>query len=176
MQYCHEFIIKHAKTQSDVNAYYNQGCDIVHPERCLGILARGTDYTILHPPGEKRQPTIEELFVKIEEFETEFGKHDIFLVTEDENIYVAFQKQFGKRLRSVPFDQRINNYDGKNYLSRSKLIQDPIKGGCVYIAKLLILSECKYFIGGMTSGTRYACIMNNQKFEYSYIFDLGVYQ
>ena len=175
INYIHTLIEKHVSFGESILKLVNLGEEMVNPEGCIGVLARGTDYTILQPPGELVQPSPDQIVKKINEYDELYGKKDIFLVTEDFTIFTYFEEKFGNRLKRVSFDILVKDYDGRDYLSRTGAFKDPISSCSVYIAKLLLLSKCRYFIGGLTSGTKLSFVMNNNQYEDSFVFYLGQY-
>lgn len=89
---------------------------------CLGVYLRGTDYVKLKPSGEYRQPDINEVIVKIDEFIQKHEINKIFLVTEDYSYYDILKKRYGNNLIIVSYDSFIKDYDGKDYLSKSNVL------------------------------------------------------
>ena len=140
---------------------------------------RGTDYVKLKPSGHPVQPTIKQAEEIINDYINKYEIEKIFLVTEDGTIYKDIKQIYGDRCVIVTFDSFVNNYDGKNFLSHDKSINDlnasPYKRGLNYLVKLLILSKCAYFIGGDTMGSWAACTFSDKNFKDKYVFQLGVY-
>lgn len=142
---------------------------------CIGVYIRGTDYVKLRPSGEYVQPTVEQVKVKIRLFVQTYNAQ-IFLVTEDGDIYDEVKHEFGDLLRTVSFDTYIRNYEGNDVLSKSNVLDSDIKQrGQKYLAKMILLSKCKYLISSMTQGAKFSYILNDGKYEDEYIFDLGLY-
>lgn len=150
------------------------------PENTLALYMRGTDYTSLKPPGHPVQPSVQQAVEKINEF---LEKHEeiqnIFLVTEDGKIYEEIQNIYKEKCIITSFDSFIQNYDGKNYLSHDESIKElansAYERGLNYLIKLIILSKCKFFVGGNTMGSWAACAFSEKNFEDKHIFDLGMY-
>jgi len=146
---------------------------------CLGLYLRGTDYVSLKPAGHPIQPTCEQAITVVDEFVQKYQIQKIFLVTEDYNIYRKIKEYYGEKCIVPSFDTYVKNYDGKNYLSKtnslSELDESPYKRGLYYLIKLIILSQCGYFVGGNTMGAWSACIFSNKEFKDKYIFNLGLY-
>lgn len=68
------------------------------PDRTIGVLIRGTDYTVSHLAGHTIMATPEQVMEKIREFELT-GKYDhIFLATEDVHILEKMKEYCGDRL------------------------------------------------------------------------------
>ena len=53
-------------------------------------------------------------------------------------------------------------------------VVDAYQEGMDYLVTIVTLSKCNCFVGGHTSGT-VGVILMNEKFDYQYIFDLGLY-
>lgn len=47
-----------------------------------------------------------------------------FLVTEDGNVYDDLRNKFGEYIKIVSYDSFIYDYDGKDVLSRSNVLED----------------------------------------------------
>lgn len=144
-------------------------------EECLGVYIRGTDYIKLKPSGEYIQPSIDQMKNKISDF---INKYDapIFLVTEDGNIYDALMDEFGEKIRTVSYDTFIREYDGKDVLSKSNVLEENKKlRGQKYLAKMILLSKCKYLITSITQGSKFSYALNDGKYIDEYVFNLGLY-
>ena len=145
-------------------------------EDCIGVYIRGTDYVKLKPAGEFKQPDIQDVIIKVREFTQKYPDRKIFLVTEDEEYYDKIKSEFVDKLLIVSFDSFISGYDGKNYLSKTKLLNDDKKRrGIDYLVKIVMLSRCKYLISSITMGSIAAYCFNGGQYEEDYIFDLGFY-
>lgn len=145
----------------------------------IGLYLRGTDYTALKPAGHQIQPTVEQAVRVVDDFIKKYQVDKIFLVTEDGNIYKKIKEVYKDRCIIVSFDSFVESYDGKNFLSHDKSIDElnssPYKRGLMYLVKLLILSKCAYFIGGDTMGSWATMIFAGNGYRDRYVFDLGVY-
>ena len=143
---------------------------------CIGVFLRGTDYVKLRPVGEPIQPDADAVIDKIEEYRKHLGDIPVFLVTEDDEIYQRFVKRV-RNLYIASFDTFIKEYKGQDYLAFSGVLPDnKIDLGRKYLAKIKLLSMCRYFIGSIASGSRAALIMNNNNYKSEYIFDIGLYK
>ena len=100
----------------------------------------------------------------------------VFLVTEDGNIYDDLRNKFGEYIKIVSYDSFIYDYDGKDVLSRSNVLEDDKKlRGQKYLVKMILLSRCKYLISSITQGSKFSYALNGGKYVDEYIFDLGLY-
>lgn len=148
-------------------------------EKTLGLYLRGTDYIKLRPAGHPVQPTTRQAIEKADEMMRRHGLEYVFLVTEDAEIYKEIKKYFGQKLKIVSYDSFINNYEGAGFLSQdekivSQLAASPYQRGMNYLAKLIILSRCKYFVGGNTCGS-WAAQVFSDGYADSFVFELGIY-
>lgn len=144
-------------------------------EECLGVYIRGTDYIKLKPSGEYIQPSVDQMKNKISDF---INKYDvpIFLVTEDGNIYDTLKDEFGDQIRTVSYDTFIRDYDGKDVLSKSNILEENKKlRGQKYLVKMILLSKCKYLITSITQGSKFSYALNDGKYIDEYVFNLGLY-
>jgi len=144
-------------------------------EECIGVYIRGTDYVKLKPSGEYVQPSVSQMKCKIREFENKYNA-PIYLVTEDGDIFDELKNEFGETIKIVSFDTFIRNYEGKDVLSKSNVLEKNKKmRGQKYLAKMILLSKCKYFISSMTQGSKFSYILNDGKYVDEYVFDFGMY-
>lgn len=144
-------------------------------KNCIGLYVRGTDYVKLRPSGEYVQPNIDQVKQKVSQFIDKY-QTTIFLVTEDGKIYDELIQSFGDYIKIVSYDTFIRNYDGKEVLSKSNVLEDDKKiRGQKYLVKMILLSKCKYLISSMTQGSKFSYLLNDGKYEDEYIFDLGLY-
>ncbi len=148
---------------------------IIDINRCIGVYVRGTDYIKLKPSGEYVQPNIRLVEEKIDDFNKKYNA-PIFLVTEDGDIYDSLVKKYGSIIRIVSFDSFIRNYDGKDVLSKSSVLDEDKKlRGQNYLVKMILLSRCKYLISSITQGSKFSYALNGGKYVDEYIFNLGLY-
>lgn len=142
-------------------------------ERVLGVLSRGTDYIFSKPKGHPVQPDKEQILNKAEEIFLEKNCDKIFLATEDESYYKLFKEKFGKKLYTI--NQKFLNYQGGAYGKEKYLsIDDKYKSGESYLLTILLLSKADCLCAGCTSATVGALLLT-QGYEYTYLFDLGIY-
>lgn len=153
----------------------NKEANRIDIDTCIGVYVRGTDYIRLKPSGEYVQPNVQQVEEKIADFIDKY-KAPIFLVTEDGDIYDSLVKKFGSIIKIVSFDSFIRNYDGRDVLSKSNVLEDNKKmRGQNYLVKMILLSRCKYFISSITQGSKFSYALNGGKYVDEYIFDLGLY-
>lgn len=159
----------------DVLRLVDQEAESLQIEKCIGVYIRGTDYVKLKPSGEYVQPSVDQMKCKIHEFENRYNA-PIFLVTEDGDIFDKLKDEFGETIKIVSFDTFIRNYEGKDVLSRSNVLEKDKKlRGQKYLAKMILLSRCRYLITSITQGSKFSYILNSGKYVDEYAFDLGLY-
>lgn len=170
-----EMLCEHIRFSDEVLSIVNKEATGLNISECIGVYIRGTDYVKLKPSGEYVQPSVDQMKCKIHEFENKYNA-PIFLVTEDGDIFDNLKKEFGDIIRIVSFDTFIRNYEGKDVLSKSDVLEKDKKlRGQKYLAKMILLAKCKYFVGSMTQGSKFSYILNNGNYSDEYIFDLGLY-
>ena len=144
-------------------------------DNCIGVYVRGTDYIKLKPSGEYVQPDVKQVEEQIVKFTDKYNA-PVFLVTEYGNIYDELAERFGDKIRIVSFDSFIRNYEGKDVLSKSNVLdEDKKQRGQKYLVKMILLSRCKYLISSITQGSKFSYALNGGKYMDEYIFDLGLY-
>lgn len=174
---CNHLILDNFCYSSEIEQLLDKEIKDLLIEQCIGVYLRGTDYVKLKPAGESIQPTVDMVIDKIWEFSKKYNNPPIFLVTEDRTIYEKIKSVFSSKLRLVSFDSFIDNYDGKDFLSKSNVFTKDMKTvGMEYLTKMILLSKCKYLISSITCGSRVSYVLNGNKYEDKYIFDLGLYQ
>ena len=145
-------------------------------DRVLGVLCRGTDYTALRPHMHPVQPEIEDVIIKAKEVMQEYSCNKIFLATEDSGIYDRLVGEFGDIV--VTNSHKMYGQTGNMVLA--DIEDDRPDGarlrGLEYLTTISILSQCNCMIGGATNGTWYAKVLNGGKYEYNYIWNLGLYE
>lgn len=142
-------------------------------KRTLGIFLRGTDYVKLRPKGHFVQPNIEQVIKKVNEYLSTYPIQQIFVVTEDAEVYQHFRMQFGSMVFCSD-GNFVKEYNAKDYLSKS-LKDDPYERGLNYLIRLLLLSECDDLITSLTNGSLFALLMKEGEYQNQYIFQLGTY-
>lgn len=173
---CNKLIHNNISLSSEAHQIIDEQYRSLNINSCIGVYIRGTDYIKLKPSGEHVQPDIESVIEKTKEFLNKYPGNKIFLVTEDFENYSRMKKEFGDLLKITDFDTFIQNYNGKDFLSKSDVLNKNKKErGMDYLVKMVLLSKCKYLISSITMGSIAAYAMNGNKYEDSYIFDLGLY-
>ena len=138
----------------------------------IGVLARGTDYTMCCPHGHPVQPTARQLIDMVNKYSAE-GHFDekIYLVTEDRRIADEFRREYGDRL--ILARQSFVDYQG-GLLCENKLIKHNKEHGLAYLKAIVDLSRCSSIFAGRTNGALGAFLLS-KGFQKTYFFDLGVY-
>lgn len=177
----HNFLFKQIDFNETVKNLAKQEISSLRLEstKTLGLYLRGTDYTALKPSGHPVQPTVEQAIRIVDEFLEKYNLDIIFLVTEDGQIYNQIKDKYGDMCVITSYDSFVEHYDGKRFLSHDKCIAElndsPYVRGLNYMAKLLILAQCGYFVGGDTMGSWATMIFAGDKYKDKYIFNLGTY-
>ena len=168
-----EFLIFNDETklylEKKANEAFNGANDV------LGVLLRGTDYTKRQTYEEFIQPNTKTIINEAKKLLAEGKFKKVYLATEDKFIYEEFKKEFGELLIENRQYMYSTNYDSEKYLSEIKVDRKNHNYNLAleYLASLYILSKCKGFLGGMTSGTRIAYLLSD--WQFCKIYDLGRY-
>lgn len=175
-QKSYEILKKNLAFSDEVLELLESEAEVLDIDNCIGVYVRGTDYVKLRPSGEYVQPNVKQVEEQISKFIEKY-QAPIFLVTEDGNIYDELVKDFGNSIRIVSYDSFVRNYDGKDVLSKSNVLDDDKKQrGQKYLVKMILLSRCKYLISSITQGAKFSYSLNGGKYEDEYIFNLGLYK
>jgi hypothetical protein len=106
--------------------------------KILGILMRGTDYTALKPATHPIPPEPEIVIRDIEILIKNITYEWIFITTEDDKIREVFINKFGRKIKYLAYNKRINyNITEKQYFAYN----ENIKGNIGYIKIYLIFSK-----------------------------------
>lgn len=154
----------------------NLGIDL---KNTIGLYLRGTDYIRLKPSGHPVQPTVNQAIDIVDEYMEKYETTNIFLVTEDGEIYDAIKTKYGDKCITPSFDKYIYGYKGNKFISKDNCINDlaadAYERGMQYLIKMIILSECGYLVGGNTNGMWAVNVFAKKHFKDRFIFDLGMY-
>ncbi len=146
-------------------------------QNVLGVLARGTDYSVIKTKGEQIQPSVKDIISKIKEYLKKYPEiTKIYLATEDDFIFKSIKSQFGDMIIDNNQYRYVYDSKAKQYLCDIDVERENhcYNLALEYLASLYILSKCKYFIGGRTSGTKMLWIMQDS-WQDLYIWSLGRY-
>lgn len=143
-------------------------------DKVLGVKCRGTDYSAGKPKNHPIQPTPEQALQKAEEI---FQRQDctkVFLATEDAAFYKIFREKFGDKLITNKTDYQKyqggstgkEEYEGENGGKRA---------GMEYLITTMLLAKCNCLCAGCVSAT-VAALLLTEGYEYTYLFDLGIYE
>lgn len=171
----YDLLFNNLRFSNDVLKAVETEAQNIDVDKCIGVYVRGTDYVRLKPSGEYIQPNVRQVEEQIIKFVNKYNA-PIFLVTEDGEIYDSLVSKFGKSIRTVSYDSFIYNYDGKDVLSKSNVLEVNKKlRGQRYLVKMILLSKCKYLISSITQGSKFSYALNGGKYIDEYIFNLGLY-
>jgi hypothetical protein len=171
-----DFVVLNAETQQYVD---NEFDTLLKGKRVLGVLCRGTDYVQSHPYGHPVQPETTDVIALAKEKMAALGLDYIYLATEEKRIESQFKEAFPNKIivnKRTYFDdafysqQKTSIYQVFDTSSVSIHID-----GLQYLSSICLLSKCDALIGGNCGGSAAALYMNNMKYEYWHLFDLGLY-
>jgi hypothetical protein len=137
----------------------------------LGVMSRSTMFNVLF--GHNTVPEIDELIEKTKILSKDWGMEYVFLSTEEEPVVELFKNEFGDKL-IMSKRRRFSTINKKIPLINEKGESARYLSGLEYIIDTILLSRCDSVICPVTSGSMAALILNNNRFAYKYIFDLGI--
>jgi len=171
----YKVLSKYIELTDEVKNMFAMEKEIIAPEECLGLYLRGTDYTRLKPWGHPIQPSVDEIKEKIDEIMQDSGIKRIFLVTEDADIKKQVINEYGDAVCTINEDYCWSEYTGKMIMETIQKYGDVEKNNILYLVKILLLSQCKAFVGGITNGSVTALAYNADHYEWKYVYNKGLY-
>ncbi len=143
-------------------------------DKVLGVKCRGTDYVSGRPKNHPIQPSPEQALGKAKEIFEERKCTKVFLATEDLKYYRVFKDYFGSNL--ITNKTEYMTYQGGS-TGREEYEQENAGyiSGLEYLITTMLLAKCDCLCAGCVSGTVGALLLT-EGYEYTYLFDLGIYQ
>ncbi len=159
---------------------------VLNGKKTLGILARGTDYTLLRIGDNRIHASVPQMVPTIRRWMREGNYEQIFLATEDADIYEAMRSEFPQNLIVIAQERhsmaQLKEY-GSNLLADLEVklntgseYEEKLEDTTVnYFYALVILSKCDGFLcSGQCNGYEVVQSFNHGRFEKSYMFSVGV--
>lgn len=143
-------------------------------DKVLGVKCRGTDYTNGKPKNHPIQPTPEQAVSKAEEIFASKGCTKVFLATEDAMFYEVFKEKFGDRLIANKTDY-MKYQGGSTGKEEYEQENGGYRAGMEYLITTMLLARCDCLCAGCVSATVGALLLT-EGYEYTYLFDLGIYE
>ena len=143
-------------------------------DKVLGVKCRGTDYANGKPKNHPIQPTPEQALARADEIMKEYGCTKVFLATEDAAFYKLFSKHFGDKLivNKTSYMQYQGGSMGKEEYEGH---DSAYESGMEYLITTMLLARCDCLCAGCVSATVGALLLT-EGYEYTYLFDLGIYE
>ena len=169
--------------KKDVQEYFDFEYEtLIKGKRVLGVLCRGTDYIMTKPAGHPVQPPIEDVINLTNKIIEEMNVEFIYLATEEAAIVQMFDEQFPNKVitnKRLYYDSYYDLYNENEEAKISnvhfKRENDSYYKSLEYLSSVNLLSKCCGLIAGNCGGSRAALYLNGGRYEYSYLFDLGLY-
>lgn len=177
---CHFVVLNDA-----TNDYFNDEYEKLfnNKGKIIGVLCRGTDYTVNKPKNHPVQPEVSEIIEKVRETIIKYSCTYIYLATEEESIKKQFEEAFPGKILTNKRKYYDGFYDLKKDGGDDTRISwvhfdrnnDSYYKSLEYFSSINLLSKCDLLVAGNTGGSRMAMVLNNNRYEYAYLFDKGVY-
>ena len=169
-----ELMHKYVKLKPEIN----QGCDdyinkTFSSQKVLGVLCRGTDYTVSKPSLHPIQPEPEDVIRDAKELMKKYDLQLIYLATEDENIWNMFNEAFPGIIVSYQ-KKHFSTTSGENINDIANENSSPYIRNREYLTSIAILSKCNVLLAGATGGSIGALLMSDH-YEFYHIYQLGTY-
>jgi hypothetical protein len=173
-----ECVIPNPRTE----AYVRSECDAVFGSgaRVLGVLCRGTDYTATKPRFHPIQPSSEQVIEWVRKEMNPRSIDFIYVASEERRIVEMFERAFPSKVLT---NKRMYHDDLYYAKESPSLIGDVYFGrededflkGLEYLSSIYILSRCVGLVGGNCGGSAAALYLNNFRYEFWHLFNLGRY-
>lgn len=171
-----DFVVLNAQTEQYVKNEYET---LLKGKRVLGVLCRGTDYTQKRPYGHPVQPEIEDVISEARTKMTELQLDYIYLATEEYRINKQFEAAFPQKIiinkRYYYDDVFYKNKFTDIYQIHGNHESEIYERSLEYLSSIWLLSRCDALIAGNNGGSTAALYLNNGKYKYWKLFDLGFY-
>lgn len=170
VQFVNTFLIND-RVKAEVDRVRNKV--LPNPKRTIGVLIRGTDYTVTHLPGHTIMASPEQVMEKIKEYESSGSYDAVFLSTEDVDVLKKMIELCGDRLYYT--EQKRFRINPGELLANQKRERenDGWMKGVEYLTTLKLLSECSGFIAsGACCGTGCALNSGAENFKEKFVFEL----
>lgn len=176
------YLVFNEKTREYIEKEYNT---LIKPCKenggILGVVCRGTDYLTLRPAGHPVQPDIEVSIQRVKECMAEWNYKYIYLVTEEKRILEQFEAIFPHRVitnKRIYYDEKFYNDSSITHVGQVVLKgnDDLYQRGLEYLSSVVLCSRCNALVGGNCGASLAALFLNNMKYEYWDLIDLGLYE
>lgn len=170
-----EFTRKYLRLNEKTNNYIDEVWNnlVKNDDRVIGIVLRGTDYVTSRPKNHPIQPTVEQMVKKVQEVMVEQSCNKVFLATEDLTYRDAVCHEFGDAVIENPKPYVKYTGGGINGYSLRR-DNDGYMRGLEYLTTMVCLSKCNCLVAGRC-GASVVALMLSEGYEYTYLFDFGVY-
>lgn len=158
---------------------------LTSPQKTLGTLYRGTDYTKGHATGHPIQPSMQKFADTVEAMLNGNGYEYIYLASDERGIVEYMNQRFPRRIlinKRVYYDEAENvDYSNYNYdhigISGARFDREDNEYliGIEYISSMNLVATCDAFVAGACGGTTAVLYLNNLRFKETQIFNLGRY-
>lgn len=172
-----DYVSFNDEVQEYVDDEYNT---LISGKRVLGVLCRGTDYIATKPKGHPVQPELSDVIADVRKVMKDYKYDYIYLATEEKRIHDLFENEFpgyiiiNKRTYydEIYYSQKAGSLINSVSFDREN---DEYLKGLEYLSSMYILSKCNSMLAGNCGGSQAAYYMNNGKYEYVKLYDLGIY-
>jgi len=175
MQKYNNIITNYLKFNKNIIKHFIEAKDNLFKNKnnILGVLYRGTDMKTaqLH----YTPPSLEETTKKTLQIFNDENFSYIFIRTEEQEAIDSFYKVFDKNIIILSNINRFQNYNtGEIADLNQKNSISAYNEGLDYLTEIYFLSQCDGIIASKVNGTNLALGLNNNKYRYIHIFDLGI--
>lgn len=164
--------------------YIQDKQDAIFPKdaRILGVSIRGTSYGLSNThtaaTGHPIQPSLRKLIASIHRTMEDWKMDYIFIACELQSVIDEIQREFGEKCLFLPrarYEHTPQRGDVEKGLDPLYVPGQKYQTNLDYVSEMVLLSRCTSLLAAMSSGVRYAIIVNNNTYENLKIFDNGLW-
>jgi len=175
----YEFVSQYLKFNSKTIVHVEKEKEKLfgNKKNILGCFHRGAGYNASYIKNHPIMPSLEQTLEKTQDI-FQLEKFDcIFVCSEEHETVEAFCKMFPREKIIFIERERLRNYNeqqGLDILVTSKTSSGLFKNALDYLTEMYLLSQCDGIIASKAGGALFAMGYNNNKYRYTYKWDLGL--
>ena len=164
--------------ENELNEYKKQ--HNIDEINILGVSVRGGNYEKYQYSKHAKQPSVNLIEKEIDYVINKYKVDKIYVQTHDYDKFEKIKNNYGDIiLPNIALEkyQTYEQWKKQSPKDRPKHWDNSPKQNIFdnqnYAKEIFLLSSCSYFVGGISGGSAYAKVLNNGKYIYQHIFNIG---